>query len=154
MKSGWQGQDTQMPKAWELTARTWIRTPFKAQMFAVVFLFGAVLCRQWPCDVPIPHQRSRTKCVQKKRIETVSHVLTRINRRPDDGGSSELRSGDKRPAYYVVLQARRKPSSYSLPREPQILLKNHAAFPTHLSHNNFHKLLEGTIHICHKTQNI
>jgi hypothetical protein len=45
-----------------LTLGSWARIPLKAWMYVRVFLCCAVLRRQRPCDGPIPHPRSPTKC--------------------------------------------------------------------------------------------
>jgi hypothetical protein len=49
-------------------------------------------------------------------------VLYRDVHRPDDGGSKYLCNVGKLIPVYTMLQPRRRPSSYSPPSEPQILL--------------------------------
>jgi len=42
--------------SWKVsTLGSWVRIPFEAWMYVRVYLCCAVLCRQRPCEGPIPH---------------------------------------------------------------------------------------------------
>jgi hypothetical protein len=63
----------------------------------------------------------RIKQIWKQKLETTLAEYHLTTHRPDDGGSKYLWNVGKLLPDYTALQPRRHPSSYSPPREPEIL---------------------------------